>query len=161
MPAARICTLHISLIGSDPEIWRQRDIPTDFTLDTLNGYRPGAMGWTGDHRWEFARGRERFAPPADRAPPVAAGHHLSAAGRRERNAPPEECGGINAFYHQPAALAEPDCDPERRAGMDEYDPVTLDAARIGYRLTAIAREVEQARAKRPAPLAPRRRSTKA
>ncbi len=205
MPAAEICTLHISLIGSDPEIWRQLDIPTDITLDTLNEIVQAAMGWTGDHLWEFARGRDRFAPLADRdwvpANTIDAEttdllsvlgprsttlrylydfgdcweHRLRLTARRppppdivfprlvggERNAPPEDCGGIDSFYDKLAALAEPDCDPELREWMDEYDPATMDAARIGNRLAAIAREMERARARRAAPPAPRRRSTKA
>ena len=58
----------------------------------------------------------------------------------ERNAPPEDCGGIPGFYHMPDALADPNHTDhaEVAAWLDEYDPDAIDELPIKCALSRIA-----------------------
>lgn len=58
----------------------------------------------------------------------------------ERNAPPEDCGGIPGFYDMLAILADqnhPD-HAEIAEWLDEYDPDTIDEIPMQYALSRIA-----------------------
>jgi hypothetical protein len=58
----------------------------------------------------------------------------------ERNAPPEDCGGIPGFYDMLDALADPDHPNHADAieWADDYDPDTVDELPIKYALLRIA-----------------------
>ncbi len=58
----------------------------------------------------------------------------------ERNAPPEDCGGIPGFYDMLDALADPDHPDHADATewADDYDPDTIDELSIKYALLRIA-----------------------
>ncbi len=58
----------------------------------------------------------------------------------ERNAPPEDCGGIPGFYDMLDALADPDHPNHADATewADDYDPDTIDELPIKYALLRIA-----------------------
>jgi hypothetical protein len=58
-----IGTLRIELLGSDPPIWRELEIPTSITLKVLNDIIQIAMGWFDQHLWEFTIGEQRYALP--------------------------------------------------------------------------------------------------
>jgi hypothetical protein len=59
-----IATVRIELEGSDPLIWRQVEVPTSVTLQTLHDIIQGTMGWFDCHLWEFtiAECEFRFNP---------------------------------------------------------------------------------------------------
>ncbi|EGF91393.1 plasmid pRiA4b ORF-3-like family protein [Asticcacaulis biprosthecium C19] len=60
--------------------------------------------------------------------------------RGERNAPPEDCGGIPGFYDLLAAMADPKHPNHAEAAewADEYDPDTVDEMGITDALSRIA-----------------------
>ena len=60
IPSDIIATLRIDLLGSDPPIWREIEVPTSMTLKQLHAVVQAAMGWEDAHLWEFAVGRERI-----------------------------------------------------------------------------------------------------
>jgi hypothetical protein len=67
----------------------------------------------------------------------------------ERNAPPEDCGGIPGFYAALAARADPD-DPdhdEMTEWLDAYDPDAVDELQIKISLGRIANRRNAARAR--------------
>ncbi|HLO75626.1 MAG TPA: plasmid pRiA4b ORF-3 family protein [Magnetospirillum sp.] len=60
----------------------------------------------------------------------------------ERNAPPEDCGGLPGFYEILAAVADPD-HPDHAEVLDwfdDYDPDTFDDLPIRYALGRIANQ---------------------
>lgn len=59
----------------------------------------------------------------------------------ERNAPPEDCGGIPGFYDMLAVLAAPDHPDyaEIAEWIEDYDPATIDQLPMQYALSRIAR----------------------
>ena len=59
-PSDMIATLRIDLLGSDPPIWREIEVPTSMTLKQLHAVVQAAMGWEDAHLWEFAVGREHI-----------------------------------------------------------------------------------------------------
>lgn len=59
-----IATLRIELMGSEPLIWRQVEVPTALTLKGLHDVIQSAMGWLDYHLWEFTIGKQRFGLPA-------------------------------------------------------------------------------------------------
>ena len=67
----------------------------------------------------------------------------------ERNAPPEDCGGIPGFYETLEAAADPTHDnhAEAKQWLDDYDPDTLDELPIKYALGRIAARRKAARAR--------------
>ena len=74
----------------------------------------------------------------------------------ERNAPPEDCGGIHGFYETLDAAADPTHENhvEAKEWLDDYDPDTLDELPIKYALGRIAARRRAARArigKKPSP----------
>jgi hypothetical protein len=58
----------------------------------------------------------------------------------ERNAPPEDCGGIPGFYDMLAILADTDHPDHTEIAewLDEYDPDTIDEIPMQYALSRIA-----------------------
>ena len=60
-----IATVHIELVGSDPPIWRQAEVPTSIKLKGLHDVIQAAMGWFDYHLWEFTIGERRYGPPAE------------------------------------------------------------------------------------------------
>ena len=60
VPADTIATLRIDLLGSDPPIWRELEVPIAMTLKQLHAVVQAAMGWENAHLWEFAVGGERI-----------------------------------------------------------------------------------------------------
>ncbi len=67
----------------------------------------------------------------------------------ERNAPPEDCGGLPGFYAMLEALADPrhPDHAEVREWADEYDPDEIDEESIGYALARIAKRRNAAKAR--------------
>jgi len=45
--------LKVSLIGIKPPIWRRIQVTGDTTLDVLHGILQIAMGWFGEHLYDF------------------------------------------------------------------------------------------------------------
>jgi hypothetical protein len=67
----------------------------------------------------------------------------------ERNAPPEDCGGIPGFYETLEAVADPshESHAEAKEWLDEYDPNVIDDLPITYALGRIANRRNAARAR--------------
>jgi hypothetical protein len=67
----------------------------------------------------------------------------------EKNAPPEDCGGIPSFYDMLEALADPDHPNHADASewADDYDPDVIDELQIKYALARIANRRNAARAR--------------
>lgn len=67
----------------------------------------------------------------------------------ERNAPPEDCGGIPGFYEMLDAITDPNHPghAEAKEWADEYDPDTIDELAIKYALARIANRRNAARSR--------------
>lgn len=71
----------------------------------------------------------------------------------ERNAPPEDCGGISGFYEMLDALADqnhPD-HAEIVEWLDEYAPETIDEPEIKRRLASLAKQRSDKKTKKTKP----------
>jgi hypothetical protein len=60
-----IATMRIELLGSEPLIWRQLEVPTSATLKVVHDIVQVAMGWDGVHLWEFDFGGCRYGVPLE------------------------------------------------------------------------------------------------
>ena len=49
----QIATIRIELLGTDPLIWRQVEVPTSATLKVLHDIVQAVMGWFDYYLWEF------------------------------------------------------------------------------------------------------------
>ena len=67
----------------------------------------------------------------------------------ERNAPPEDCGGIPGFYQTLDAAADPKHPnhAEAKKWLDDYDPNLVDELPIKYALGRIANQRNAAKAR--------------
>ncbi len=67
----------------------------------------------------------------------------------ERNAPPEDCGGIPGFYELLEALADPahPSHADLKEWADDYDPAMFDTLPIKYALSRIANRRNAAKAR--------------
>src|ERR1700739_2358761 len=59
----QIYQIKVTLLGTDPPIWRRLLVPTDLTLEQLHHILQIAMGWEDCHLHEFRIGEERYGPP--------------------------------------------------------------------------------------------------
>ena len=57
-----IYQLKITLLGTDPPIWRRLLVPAEFTLAQLHHVLQVAMGWSDDHMHGFSVGKRRIGP---------------------------------------------------------------------------------------------------
>jgi hypothetical protein len=60
-----IASVRIELVGSEPLIWRQVEVPTSITLKVLHDVIQAVMGWFDSHLWEFTIGKRRYGLPAE------------------------------------------------------------------------------------------------
>ena len=58
-----IYQIQVTLLGTDPPIWRRLLVPADLTLEQLHDVLQLAMGWENYHLHEFRIGRQRFGKP--------------------------------------------------------------------------------------------------
>jgi hypothetical protein len=58
-----IYQIKVTLLGTDPPIWRRLLIPADLTLEQLHDVLQAAMGWEDCHMHEFRVGKQRFGKP--------------------------------------------------------------------------------------------------
>jgi hypothetical protein len=56
--------LRVTLLGSEPPIWRQLHVPATITLEALHHVIQISMGWGDDHLHEFTAGTKRYGPAA-------------------------------------------------------------------------------------------------
>lgn len=66
--AQKIYQLKVSLLGTDPPIWRRVLVPADMTLAKLHNVLQIAMGWSDEHMHEFRSGQRRFGRPEQAGP---------------------------------------------------------------------------------------------
>ena len=64
-PQDEVYTLHVSLPGTTPLVWRRIMVPGLFTLEKLNPVIQLTMGWQMKHLYDFHVGSDRFAEPDD------------------------------------------------------------------------------------------------
>jgi len=58
-----IFQLKVTLLDTDPPIWRRLLVPADFTLEQLHDVLQLAVGWEDCHMHDFRVGRQRFGQP--------------------------------------------------------------------------------------------------
>jgi hypothetical protein len=58
-----IYQIKVTLLGTDPPIWRRLLVPADLTLEQLHRVLQLAMGWEDCHMHEFRIGQQRFGTP--------------------------------------------------------------------------------------------------
>ena len=58
-----IYQLKVTLLGTNPPIWRRLLVPADVTLAQLHEVLQAAMGWEDGHMHEFSIGQRRFGRP--------------------------------------------------------------------------------------------------
>ena len=58
-----IYQIKVTLLGTDPPIWRRLLVPADLTLEQLHHVLQLAMGWEDCHMHEFRIGQQRFGKP--------------------------------------------------------------------------------------------------
>ncbi len=58
-----IYQIKVTLLGTDPPVWRRLLVPAHLTLAQLHDVLQAAMGWEDSHLHEFCIGRERFGKP--------------------------------------------------------------------------------------------------
>jgi hypothetical protein len=61
--AQEIYQIKVTLLGTDPAIWRRVLVPADLTLEQLHDVLQLAMGWEDCHMHEFRIGQQRFGKP--------------------------------------------------------------------------------------------------
>ena len=62
-PAQEIYQIRVTLLGTDPPIWRRLLVPGELTLARLHDVLQLAMGWEDSHLHEFRSGPRRFGVP--------------------------------------------------------------------------------------------------
>ena len=55
--------LKITLLETNPPIWRRLQVPADVTLGDLNYIIQAAMGWTNSHLHQFTISETRYSDP--------------------------------------------------------------------------------------------------
>lgn len=58
-----IYQIKVTLLATDPPIWRRLLVPADLTLEQLHYVLQVAMGWDDSHMHEFLIGQQRFGTP--------------------------------------------------------------------------------------------------
>lgn len=58
-----IYQIKITLLGTDPPIWRRLLVPADLTLEQLHNVLQLAMGWEDCHMHDFRIGQQRYGAP--------------------------------------------------------------------------------------------------
>jgi hypothetical protein len=59
----QIYQIKVTLLGTNPPIWRRLLVPGELTLARLHDMLQLAMGWEDDHLHEFRVGQRRYGPP--------------------------------------------------------------------------------------------------
>ena len=59
----QIYQIKVTLLGTDPPIWRRLLVPADLTLEQLHNVLQIAMGWDDCHLHEFRIGQQRYGTP--------------------------------------------------------------------------------------------------
>ena len=62
-PVNEIFQLEVTLLGSDPPIWRRLLVPASLTLAALHSVLQIAMGWDSSHMHEFRKGKQFYGIP--------------------------------------------------------------------------------------------------
>jgi len=58
-----IYQIKVTLLGTNPSIWRRLLVPADLTLEQLHHILQLAMGWEDSHLHDFRIGQQRFGAP--------------------------------------------------------------------------------------------------
>lgn len=176
---AEAIQLKITLVGSQPAIWRRVLVSPRTTLELLHWIIQEVMPWTNSHMHAFrdrddrsyadvdsgledAADEARFTvgqllnqPRAkmiyeydfgdgwehliqwEKAPPLKPDQPLPFCTAGERNAPPDDCGGIWGYADLLAALKDPDHsmhEEMREWAGEDFDPEAFDLDQINRAL---------------------------
>jgi hypothetical protein len=63
-----VAALTVTLLDTQPPIWRHVLVPAHIRLDRLHDVIQAAMGWQDSHLHVFSRGADRYGLPDDEAP---------------------------------------------------------------------------------------------
>jgi hypothetical protein len=64
IPLYRLLKLKVTLLYTDPEVWREIVVLDSLTLEKLHNIIQVAMGWTNSHLYCFHIGRDRHISPS-------------------------------------------------------------------------------------------------
>src|ERR1035441_10243530 len=62
-PVTEIFQIKVTLLGSDPPIWRRLLVSANLTLAALHNVLQVAMGWDSSHLYEFRKGKQFWGRP--------------------------------------------------------------------------------------------------
>jgi hypothetical protein len=62
-PVDQIFQIKVTLLGSDPPIWRRLLVPASITLAAFHNVLQIAMGWDSSHMHEFRKGKQFYGMP--------------------------------------------------------------------------------------------------
>jgi hypothetical protein len=62
-PVTEIFQIKVTLLGSDPPIWRRLLVPANLMLAALHKLLQVAMGWDSSHLYEFRKGKQFWGRP--------------------------------------------------------------------------------------------------
>lgn len=134
--ARKLYQLKVTLVGSEPPIWRRFEVPDDITLGDLHYILQIVMGWKNAHLYEFTKDRKelpdnaRLAQVAPRArskfiylydmgdswaheilvektAPFPEGQHCPICLDGQRACPPEDSGGVWGYDEMLDAVKDP------------------------------------------------------
>jgi hypothetical protein len=69
--ANEVYQIKVTLLWTDPPIWRRLLVPPDLRLDELASVILISMGWEGMHAHDFKFGKENYSPPSPGGPAYA------------------------------------------------------------------------------------------
>ena len=134
MPATVPTQLNITLVDSEPEVWRQVIVSAAVTLADLHGIIQGAMGWerSHDHSFQMGLGAEKsllaeekllsvvLAKAGNR--PIYYNYDSDNGWRHRLVAEPLSRSDLSNIESLPVCIAgEAACPPEESGGIWGYD----------------------------------------
>jgi hypothetical protein len=200
MPTKKIASpqeiyqIKVTLLGTDPPIWRRLLVPADLTLEQLHDVLQLAMGWDDCHMHEFQIGQKTFGKPDPDesfmgAPTIASesaarlyrvlgkagakavytydfgdnwehritvekvlapepGRAYPACVDGQRHGPPEDCGGVYAYYSLLESIGNPEHEQYEEMTDwlgDGFDPEAFSVDEINRRLAYLHRRRSKAK----------------
>jgi len=141
-----ICRIKVTLLESDPPIWRRFEVSDDITLRKLHSILQAVMGWENSHLYEFYKGKNylsktltlsQVAPRArskifylydmgdsweheilvEKVIRNQEGKARPVCLEGQMACPPEDCGGIWGYDEMLAAMEDPD-HPDREHWLE-------------------------------------------
>lgn len=132
----KLYQIKVTLLGSEPPIWRRFQVADDITLRKLHAILQVVMGWENAHLYEFTKGRDYLSKSAilfqvaprvrskfiytydmgdswdheilvEKTAPFPGGQHCPVCLEGQRACPPEDSGGLWGYYDMLDAVKDP------------------------------------------------------